>query len=47
LAKLKNDSAGNLIVTGHIASDSVGVNPFIHKLEEKDISVMTIGVVQG
>jgi putative NIF3 family GTP cyclohydrolase 1 type 2 len=47
LAKLKNDSAGNLIVTGHIASDSVGVNPFIHKLEEKDISVTTIGVVQG
>jgi len=47
LAKLKNDGAGNLIVTGHIASDSVGINPFIHKLEEKDIRVTTMGVVQG
>jgi putative NIF3 family GTP cyclohydrolase 1 type 2 len=47
LAKLKNDGVGNLIVTGHIASDSVGINPFIHRLEEKDISVTTMGVVQG
>jgi putative NIF3 family GTP cyclohydrolase 1 type 2 len=47
LVKLKNDGVGNLIVTGHIASDSVGINPFIHRLEEKGISVTTIGVVQG
>jgi putative NIF3 family GTP cyclohydrolase 1 type 2 len=47
LAKLKNDCVGNLIVTGHIASDSVGINPFIHKLEEKDIRVTTMGVVQS
>jgi putative NIF3 family GTP cyclohydrolase 1 type 2 len=45
LAKLKNDGVGNLIVTGHIASDSVGINPFIHKLEEKSIKVTTMGVV--
>jgi hypothetical protein len=38
---------GNLIVTGHIASDSVGINPFIRELEKKGVSVTTIGVVKG
>jgi putative NIF3 family GTP cyclohydrolase 1 type 2 len=47
LAKLKNDGVGNLIVTGHVASDSVGINPFLHKLEEKNIRVTTMGVVQS
>jgi DNA-binding protein len=47
LAKLKNDGVGNLIVTGHIASDSVGINPFLHKLEEKSIKVTTMGVVRS
>lgn len=47
LAKLKADNIGNLIVTGHIASDSVGINPFIRELEKNDVSVTTIGVVQG
>lgn len=45
LERLKADGKGNLIVTGHIASDSVGINPFIHELEKKDVSVTTIGVV--
>jgi putative NIF3 family GTP cyclohydrolase 1 type 2 len=45
LEKLKADNRGNLIVTGHVASDSVGINPFIHELEKRDISVTTIGVV--
>lgn len=40
--KLKNER-GNLIVSGHIASDSVGINPFIKALEEKDIEVIKIG----
>jgi predicted Fe-Mo cluster-binding NifX family protein len=47
LAKLKADGVGNLIVTGHIASDSVGINPFIHELEKSNIYVTTIGVVPG
>ena len=46
LAKLRNDSKGNLIVTGHIASDSVGINPFIHELQKNGISVTTIGIVK-
>lgn len=45
LEKLKADGIGNLIITGHIASDSVGINPFIKELEKKGISVTTIGVV--
>lgn len=47
LEKLKADGVGNLIVTGHIASDSVGINPFIHELEKRDISVTRIGIVHG
>jgi hypothetical protein len=45
LEKLKADAVGNLIVTGHIASDSVGINPFLKELEKKGILVATIGVV--
>jgi len=46
LAKLKADGVGNLIVTGHIASDSVGINPLIDRLEENGIAVTTIGIVR-
>lgn len=46
LAKLKADGAGNLIVTGHIASDSVGINPLINKLEGNGITVTTVGIVR-
>lgn len=47
LEKLKADGKGNLIVTGHIASDSLGINPFIHELEKRGLSVTKIGVVEG
>jgi len=47
MGKLKADSMGNLIVTGHIASDSVGINPLIKELEKRNISVTTIGVIRG
>jgi putative NIF3 family GTP cyclohydrolase 1 type 2 len=45
LEKLKADDVGNLIVTGHIASDSVGINPLIKELEKRNISVTRIGIV--
>ena len=45
LEKLKVDGVGNLIITGHIASDSVGINPFIKKLEDKGISVTRLGII--
>ena len=47
LEKLKAENRGNLIVTGHVASDSVGINPFIHELEKRNISVTKMGVVSG
>jgi DNA-binding protein len=47
LAKLKTDGIGNLVVTGHIASDSVGINPFIRELEKNGITVTTIGIIPG
>jgi putative NIF3 family GTP cyclohydrolase 1 type 2 len=45
LEKLKADGAGNLIVTGHIASDSLGINPLIKELKKRNISVTSIGVI--
>ncbi|MGD8506616.1 MAG: hypothetical protein PVF15_08140 [Candidatus Bathyarchaeota archaeon] len=47
LAKLKAESRRNLVVSGHVASDSVGINPFIHELERRNVSVIPIGVVLG
>jgi len=32
----------NLIVTGHIVSDSIGINPFIERLREERIEVTTL-----
>jgi len=45
LEKLKYEGKGNLVVTGHIASDSVGINPLIYELEKRSISVTRIGIV--
>jgi len=45
LTKLIADVKGNLIVTGHIASDSVGINPLIEELEKRNIFVTRIGIV--
>jgi len=45
LERLRTDRIGNLIITGHIASDSVGINPFLKALEQRGISVTRIGVV--
>ena len=46
LEKLRAEKMGNLVVTGHIASDSVGINPIIHALEEADVSVTTLGIIR-
>jgi hypothetical protein len=34
---------GQLLITGHLASDSIGINPFLDKLEEKGIHITAIG----
>ncbi|HEX3723101.1 MAG TPA: hypothetical protein VHV31_09940 [Nitrolancea sp.] len=38
--RLRNETAGNLIVSGHISSDLVGINPFVAKLEERGLEVV-------
>ncbi|MBD3408328.1 MAG: hypothetical protein GF411_19550 [Candidatus Lokiarchaeota archaeon] len=35
----KEDNAGNLIATGHMSSDSVGIAPFVKALREKGLEV--------
>ena len=47
LEKLKAEKGANLIVTGHIASDSVGINPLINELEKRNVSITRIGIVLG
>jgi len=46
LEQLRADGVGNLIVTGHVASDSVGINPFISALKQKGVSVVRLGIIQ-
>ncbi len=38
--RLRNDTKGNLIVSGHISSDMIGINPFVTKLEESGVEVI-------
>jgi hypothetical protein len=38
--RLRADTRGNLIVSGHISSDMVGINRFVEKLEERGIEVV-------
>lgn len=45
LVKLEKESRGNLIVLGHIAGDSIGINLFIRRLRAKGVHVDTLGVV--
>lgn len=40
--RLKKEKKGNLIVSGHIASDAVGINPFVDALRQKGLEVTTI-----
>ena len=41
LTKLANEPSGNLIVLGHVASDWLGINAFLHELERKGIEPIT------
>lgn len=45
LARLRQEAHGNLLILGHIVSDSIGINPFIKELEEKGLSVTRFGGV--
>jgi putative NIF3 family GTP cyclohydrolase 1 type 2 len=45
--RLKTEEKGNIIITGHVASDSIGINPFIKELEKRKILVTTVGIIHG
>lgn len=38
--RLRRDGGGNLIVTGHMASDLLGINRFVAALEERGVEVV-------
>lgn len=47
LQRLKADGRGNLIVTGHLAGDSVGFTPFLAALRARGLEVTTFsGVIE-
>ena len=49
-AKLRQEygDSKTLIVTGHIASDSVGINPYVERLREEGLDVTTFsGILPG
>lgn len=43
LARIRAETTGNLIVTGHIASDSLGINPFLDALRARGLEVVNLG----
>ncbi|MFX0065475.1 MAG: hypothetical protein ACFFC7_25160, partial [Candidatus Hermodarchaeota archaeon] len=43
LVKIRELGKGSLVVTGHIVSDSVGINPFLDRLEELGCELTVIG----
>ncbi len=43
LQKLKNEFPGkNLVISGHIASDMIGINPYLKELEKRGIEVFRL-----
>ena len=43
LERLKTESQGNLILTGHFLGDSLGMTPFIRALRENGLAVVCMG----
>src|SRR5207245_609237 len=47
LQRLRAEGRGNLIVTGHLAGDSLGFTPFLRELRERGLEVTTFsGVIE-
>lgn len=42
-ARIARERLGNLVVTGHIAADSVGITPFIAELRRRGLEVTAVG----
>ncbi|HEX6067409.1 MAG TPA: hypothetical protein VFZ05_01300, partial [Nitrososphaera sp.] len=48
LAKMKEENLkGNLVVLGHLAGDSVGLNGLADKLEELGVETVRMGLLPG
>ena len=45
LARLRKDGNGNLVVLGHMAGDSIGINLFLSRLEKMGVQSDKIGVI--
>ena len=43
LLQIKNANKGNLVITGHIASDSIGINPLLDELEKVGCEITAVG----
>ena len=46
LRRLRENSRGNLIVLGHIAGDSIGINMFLRELRNNGLEVVTVGIIE-
>ena len=47
LQRLRTDGGGNLIITGHLAGDSLGFTPFLAALRARGLEVTTFsGVIE-
>jgi hypothetical protein len=47
LAKLKEDKVqGNLVILGHLAGDSIGLNQLADALEKEGIEVVKLGILE-
>jgi hypothetical protein len=46
LVRLRKDCEGNLVVLGHMAGDSIGINLFLDELGKRGVEAETIGVVR-
>jgi putative NIF3 family GTP cyclohydrolase 1 type 2 len=48
LAKMREDKLeGNLVVMGHLAGDSIGLNGLADLLEELGVETVRMGILQG
>jgi putative NIF3 family GTP cyclohydrolase 1 type 2 len=46
LVRLRKEARGNLVVLGHMAGDSIGINLFLRELKKKGVTTDTLGVVR-
>jgi putative NIF3 family GTP cyclohydrolase 1 type 2 len=46
LVRLRREGRGNLVVLGHMAGDSIGINLFLKELRKRGIRADTLGVVR-